>query len=138
MSDANPDRGEVAISLRGKEYVLRPSYEAQVAIERQLKTSLDELFVRARRFVGALQNDDAPATGSGLMLEEMAVIFCEGVKAANKDRKDSITVGWTPERASELIAEDRFGAMQPIAAFVFNAVFGGEQKKEQAASEHAA
>ncbi len=53
---ANPERGEHEIVLKGKTYLLRPSYAAQVAIERQTRT-YGELAVLAQ--IGRLSIEDA-------------------------------------------------------------------------------
>jgi hypothetical protein len=74
---ANPHRGEQSIELAGATYVLRPTFEAAVAIEEQLGGLLG-LLTR-------LLNDR-----TALTLKEAAVIVCEcmkaGGQAANQDK----------------------------------------------------
>jgi hypothetical protein len=130
----NADRGEVGVTLSGKLYPLRPSYEAQMAIEAILGVSIDELFTRVRRYAEALQDSSVPATGIGLKLRELAVIVAEGMKAAGKDRGDKDLLASTAERCAELIVADRFSFTDPVTNFLMAALFGGAdpEKKEPA------
>ena len=128
----NPDRGEVGITFRGKLYPLRPSYEAQIAIEQALDCSLDELFTRARRYAAALEDASVPTAGIGLKLREVAAIVAEGMKAAGKERGDKDLLASNADSCAELVAEDRFAYTEPVTQFLLHALFGGAkpQKKE--------
>lgn len=134
---ANPDRGEVAIKLAGKEYVMRPSYEAQVAIEQKLGVSMDELYVRIRRLVSGIFDSSVKIGGAGLKLAELAIVICEGVRAADNGEQ---LAEWTPDRVGELITKDRQSANHSVAMFIKNAVEGppSAKKDEAAASDQAA
>jgi len=131
----NPERGEVGVTLGGKLYPMRPSHEAQVAVERRLGVSLDELFTRARRFAESLHDRGAPTHGVGLTLREMSVIVAEGAKAAGKERDDKLLQQMNADQCAELIAEKRFACFEPVMQFIVNALFGGAnpEKKELAA-----
>lgn len=129
----NADRGEVAITLDGSTYPMRPTYEAQVAIEGRLGVSMDELFVRARRLAASLESPHVSPAGSGFKVAEMAVIICEGVNAAGKARNEPMLKDWTLERVGELVAKCRWECNKPITEFLMNAIFGGaDPKKEKA------
>jgi hypothetical protein len=131
----NPDRGEVGVTLDGKLYPLRPSYEAQMAIEQQLDCSLDELFTRMRRYEGALSNKADATRDVGLKLREIAVIVCEGMKAAGKDRGDKDLLASSVDRCAELCAKRRFAMAQPVTEFLANALFGGADTEKKAPTD---
>lgn len=46
---ANKMRGEVKVTLRGKEYVLRPDFQAIAEIEDQLEAGLPYVFIKAQK-----------------------------------------------------------------------------------------
>ncbi len=64
---ANKHRGEIAVTLEGAAYVLRPDFEAVAAIDEQLGGILN---IAKRSF-----------EGQTLTLHEIAVIVCEGLRA---------------------------------------------------------
>ena len=68
---ANRERGEYALTLGDVEYRLRPSFEANVAIEEQLGKSLLELAVSGR--------------GVSMTMHEAAVIATAWIRAGAED-----------------------------------------------------
>lgn len=141
MSDVTifEDRGEVAVTIDGVVRPARPSYEAQVAIEQQLDLSIDELFIKARKLARAARDLKAPSAGAGFKLREMAVILTECIKAAGKDRNDTMLQGYSAEVVAEKIAAQRFAFNQPVTELLTNMLFGGaDPKKAPAESAPAA
>lgn len=124
------DRGEIAIKLEGVARPARPSYEAQVAIEQQLGLSIDELWLKARRYAGAILDQSVPVAGSGFKLMELAVVITECVKAAGKARNDPMLQGWSATVVAEKISLDRFAMNEPVAQLVTNMLFGGADPKK--------
>jgi hypothetical protein len=125
----NPERGEVAIVLDGATYPMRPSYEAQVAIEEQTGVSIDELTLRLMRLSNAGRNTKL-ASGAGLKLSEMAAIVTECVKACGKERNDKTLMDFKAARVGVLLSKNRFAANQPISTILGNMLFGGADPKK--------
>jgi len=141
---ANAERGEVLIELRGKPYPMRPSYEAQVAIETRLGTSIEDLWVRSARFAEAMFRGTSAEAGDrmgailradfgpniGLKLTELAVIVCEFMRAAGREREDVDLKATAHEKTAELLAEIRMAAYPAICTVLNNALSGGASPKE--------
>jgi hypothetical protein len=111
------ERGEVAITLEGVVYPMRPSGAAQMAIEEQLGLSLIDLWFR----MGAMwkRATGEPSEGpAGLTLKQMAVVIAECVKAAGRDRKDVTLQAFTAERIADLIADNRMSYSEPLARLI--------------------
>lgn len=135
----NPERGEVAIVLRGASYPMRPSYEAQIAIETRTGASIEELYVRARRLGAAMKDANVNPFGAGLKLSETAAIVTECVRAAGKQRNDRELKAYKFERVAELLAEDRLAAQTSVVELLTNMLFGGsDEKKGEGESDPAA
>ncbi len=73
---ANAHRGEIAVTLAGTVFVLRPDFEAIEAIDDQLGS----IVMLTRRAI---------AQPASLSLAELAVIVAEGIKAHGRSVKDS-------------------------------------------------
>ena len=88
-------RGHITLPVDGTEYVLRPSFEAIVSIERQLGRSLFDLA--------------GDSTQGRLSFEDMGVIASEMMRAYGKSNPEdplaSSYRGAKAERLSELIYE---------------------------------
>lgn len=113
----NEERGEVAITLDGGVYPLRPSWEAIQAIESEIGSISG---ARARLHILV----------SGLTLREMAVIATEGMRAAGVDRDDPLLRKTSVDRVSKLIAEAGISSCHPaIGQFLFNAMNGGTKSR---------
>lgn len=116
----NSERGEVAITLEGTEYPMRPSYEAMLAIEKETGCSLENLFLRAT------------APGAGLFLTEKAIIVTEAVKAAGVDRKDKMLQQWNQEKVGRLLFASGLSTRAAIQTVLENMITGGTTKKNAA------
>ncbi len=132
---ANPERGEVEVTLDGVAYPMRPSWEAQQAIERQTGVGMDEFYVRAMRLAQGLTGG-AVVGNVGFKLDELVTIVIEGVKAARKDRGEKPLADWKPDRVAELIVNHRMRVVDAVGEFVLNACTGGSEKKAEATPEN--
>lgn len=112
MSEANAERGEVMVELDGVDHVLRPSFEAQVAIERQCGRSIELL---------------AQAAGEGSMsIEEAAIVVTECVKAYGKATGEASLTGYTATRVGECIIETgKLGIVKRLELLLYLAANGG-------------
>ncbi|MEH3107152.1 MAG: GTA-gp10 family protein [Sphingomonas fennica] len=108
---ANPIRGEVDITLDGQAFVLRPSFEACVAMEQQTGRSLLELAMAA--------------DGSALSLDHQAIIVTECVKAWGKATENTAARGVSKARIGELIHGVGVIAVLPRIALVLSAAVTG-------------
>jgi hypothetical protein len=112
---------------------MRPSFEAQIAIEQIVGASIDELWTRYQRLADAVAGH--ASGGVGLRLLEMAAVVTECVKAAGKERDDKNLIAFKPQRVAELIAKNRFAMNDPILKVLTNMLFGGaDPKKDETAS----
>lgn len=96
---ANPHRGEHQLSLGGREYLLRPSFSAQVAIEEKTGQSLTQL-IRA-------------GNAGALPLKVAGTIAAELIRAG-ADKGDAFTQHVSAEKIAELIFEEG----QPVCVAV--------------------
>ena len=112
MSEANAERGEVMVELDGVDHVLRPSFEAQVAIERQCGRSIEML---------------AQAAGEATMtIEEAAIVVTECVKAYGRATGEASLTGYTTSRVGECIIETgKLGIVKRLELLLFLAANGG-------------
>jgi len=93
MTEANETRGEIAIDLGGREYVLRPTYQAIAAIEAKTGKGLLAL---AR---------DAAELGVG----DAAIIATECIKAYGKHVGDDMMARYSPDKIGEMMIESEGG-----------------------------
>ena len=109
---ANPHRGEIAVTLDGREFVLRPDFEAAAAID----TALGSVVEVARRGV---------ADPAALSLQELSVILTEGIKASGRAAKsDDAHVG--VQKVKRLIFEAGVpSVIGPVMQFLALAITGG-------------
>ena len=116
MDSANLERGEIEVELEGVPHVLTPSYEAQVAIERQTGRSIEQL---------------AQAAGDGsLSLEQAAIVVTECVKAHGRAIKDQTLQGYNARRVGECIVETgRLIVAKRLELLLFLAITGGYTAK---------
>lgn len=125
---ANPERGEIEIELAGTTYVMRPDFEAVLAIERQTGRPL----IRLATEFGLGRH-------GGLPLSDMAVIVTEGVKAAR--RGDEMAQQYKAEKFGRLIYETgMLSVLDPVDLFLRNALSGGAEpskKKESTENQNA-
>lgn len=112
MSAANGERGEITVSLEGVDHVLRPSFEAQVAIERQCGRSIEQL---------------AQAAGEGaLTINDAAIVVTECVKAFGRATGDSTMGAYTSQRVGECIVEaGKLGIVKRLELLLYLAATGG-------------
>ncbi len=99
---ANPARGEAALSVGGERLVLRPSFEALVAAEEEL----GPLFALVER-----------AAGGGLRLGEMAALFWHCAAG----RSETLT----RERIGAAIAETGLAKMTPVLKVLLTQILQG-------------
>ena len=112
---ANPERGEHNVTLGGKRYLLRPSYQAQVAIEQKTGRSYAELAM-------------AGQTGA-LKIEHAAIVVTELVNAGAEGPMHTIS----EERAGELIYEQGLPAVAAaITVAIIDALTGGRTSTGEA------
>lgn len=112
MTEANEERGEIALDLSGVEYVMRPSYQAIQAIE--AKTGKGLL---------ALARDAADLT-----LTEAAIIATECIKAHGKHTGDEMRARYSPDKIAELMLETDGGlaaCLGRLSALLMVAATGG-------------
>jgi hypothetical protein len=106
---ANKHRGEVAITLAGKPYVLRPTFQAQCEIEDLTGRGMMALLDRfVRRQFGA---------------RDVAAVLYAGMKAGGES-------GATFEKVGEMAVEDGLvNFTTAVGDFLTNAITGGEKPK---------
>jgi len=109
----NEQRGEVAITLAGKSFVLRPTYGALAEIESTLGCGIVALVRRLER--------------GDFGVVDLAVIVTAGLKAAGEPA--------TQDKVGEMIRQAGFApVVKATAAFLENALTGGQEPgKNQAA-----
>jgi hypothetical protein len=107
---ANPHRGEVAVTLDGHSFTLRPSWEALVEIEQATG-------------VGIMQLAAAFATGRFRVTDLHAVLMA-GLKAGGEKRADPAEVG----RMIAATGIMNGGLLKSVTAFLENAITGGADK----------
>ena len=111
MTAPNRQRGEVAIALGGRGFVLRPTYQALCAIESALDCGLVALY---RRIVS-----------HDFGLREITVIVTEGLIAAGEPA--------TREKVGTMIAEAGLlspEVVEPVTEFLALALTGGRASGE--------
>jgi hypothetical protein len=109
---ANAERGEISVDLEGVPHVLRPSYEAQVAIERGTGRSIEQL---------------AQAAGDGsLSIEDAAIVVTECVRAQGRATNKTTLVGYTADRVGECIVDaGKLGIVKRVELLLYLAATGG-------------
>jgi hypothetical protein len=115
---ANPHRGEIAVTLGGAEFVLRPDFEAVAAIDSQLGS----VMMLTRRAI---------AQPASLSLAEMAVVVTEGIKAHGR-----ATGGVNAHAGLDTVKRMIFDAgipsvMEAVLQFLAAAVTGGAKDQPQ-------
>jgi hypothetical protein len=73
---ANDQRGEVSLKLGGKEYILRPSFEALCELENRLNTTIPQLIVDLQTGI--------------VSIKALATIIWAGIWGYDKDRAPTI------------------------------------------------
>ena len=109
-------QGQITVPLDGRNYVLRPSFEAIASIERKLGRSLYELSGQALRGV--------------LTIDDMAVVVSEMMRAYAKAHPETEEITTYRSVKVERVAEMIFEAGSPnitarIAVVLVGAVTGG-------------
>lgn len=98
----NPQRGDVTITLGGRDYVLRPTFDALVGLEGKLETGLVPL---ARQFLEGRFG-----------LREVNAILVAGIEGAGQRPPDDL---------GELIVKDGIaGFTEPLVQFLSGALRG--------------
>lgn len=90
MKKANETRGELSLTLEGVEYGLRPSYEAQQAVEAELGKSIEELAMAADR--GRMKLAEAATVAGEFIREWGRQIGDKGIAAFNNRRLAEVIV----------------------------------------------
>lgn len=128
----NKDRGEVELELDGARYPMRPSYEAQIAIEEALGESIEALWIRGRAVAEAAVTKAPIRRGAGLTLRQMSVIIVECANAAGRDRGEDgkMLRGWSVDQVAEKIVKYRYRVNASMAALLNAALFGGADPKK--------
>ena len=112
MSGANPHRGEVSLKLGEREVVLRPTFAALVAIERE--TGMGLLALVRKLAQGSVQH--------------LPTIIREGGRAAGYDIQ-------TDEIELECTANGAFLVIDAAGAMISNGIDGGADRKNSEAAE---
>lgn len=127
MTDVNEDRGEVAITLKGNVYAMRPTRDAAKAIEKECGCTIENLIFRCMQGVN-----------SGLTINEREVIVSEGVKAAALARKNPLAAGYTKDGIGDLLFDmGVFEYIGSIESFLVNTISGGVDPKKKKAADGA-
>lgn len=103
---ANPLRGEVAITLGGRSFVMRPDFEHLVEMESRTGVGLVEL---TRRIASGKYG-----------VRDMAAIVTAGLKGAGEERADFVKVG------QMILADGLTALVDPVNQFLINAITGGK------------
>lgn len=107
MSGANPDRGEVAITLAGQEIVLRPTFDAIAKIRAATGVPFGQSYSRI----------------AALDVVEMATVLGACARAAGSTLKD--------EQVGELIMREGVAAaVEKATALLGNILTGGSKPRE--------
>lgn len=110
MPAANPHRGEVAIELGGKVYVLRPSYDAIVEARQTTGVPLGESFARIANLdlveMASIVGPAMRASGHKLTDRQVGQLLMEkgaanAVKEVSTLLKNMLTGGAEPEGEAE-------------------------------------
>jgi hypothetical protein len=115
----NERRGEASITLGGTEYTLRPTFEALSEMESKTGAGIIKL---AFKFLPEIQGGTLDYT-----LRDMVAVLAAGIKGAG---------GAPPANLGALVAEA--GPMRvgrEVAAFLINALQGGQSGNAEAAKE---
>jgi hypothetical protein len=109
-------RGEIAIKLGGSDYTLLPTYEAIRQIENQTGHSVMELM----------------RSGEALTLDQISIIFCEGIKAFGKNTGDTMLGSYNYKAVGELIFADRqlVRSCRCAMLFLMHILSGGSTPKK--------
>jgi hypothetical protein len=112
MTTANEERGEVDLELDGTRFVLRPSYEAVIAVEKATGKGILALAFAAK--------------DGGISLTEAGIVTAELVRAWGRSTGEAVAANVDTDRITELIHV--YGLMRVtlrLAIVLTNAVTGG-------------
>jgi hypothetical protein len=112
MSGANPHRGEVSLTLGGRQLSLRPSFAALVAVERDTSLGLMQLAYRL---------------GCGA-IEHLPTVIRAGARAAGETIE-------TAEIEAAIEADGALPALRAASALLANALGAGTPEKNADAAE---
>lgn len=116
MSEANAERGEISLTLDGRDWVLRPSFTAI----QQFETETGK---------GLLVLADSVAT---LKLAELAAIVAACIRAGGEASSNAVAKSVKTERIAELMIEAPGGLMlvaRVLRVLLFGAATGGYNAK---------
>lgn len=114
---ANKQRGEVTIVLSGREYTLRPTFDALCQIEDMLHKTILEV-------VSDLQDQK-------ISVRALAVIAHAGIRAVEGDKAPTIS-----QLGEAIVSEGLMRAMtgvnnhEGLLTFLLNGILGGEEPAE--------
>ena len=111
----NPERGEVAITLGGQRFVMRPDFEHLVEMEVRTGVGLVEL---TRRIASGKYG-----------VRDMAAIVTAGLKGGGEERADFAKVG------AMILADGLTSLVDPVNQFLINAITGGKTPSGDASGE---
>jgi hypothetical protein len=107
----NPVRGEVTLTLCGKDYILRPTFEALIALERKLGVGLATV-------IGRFEEKPHPE----IRLEDLAVIAWAGILGAGEHKLSYNEVGTLVMRTGIQ------HVTKPLIQFVYGACTAGAEE----------
>lgn len=130
MTPANPEAGEVEIILDGKPYALRPSFECQITIERELTRLNVELGIDRPVSLAEWVRPFLTGERTQPMLAEAVIVVYNGLVFAAKARGDkAAAASFSRERLAEILYRELLEVAGPIADFA-RAFFGDPTKKK--------
>jgi hypothetical protein len=107
----NKRRGEVAITLAGRTYVMRPSFEA---IER-IDSESGSIINLARK-------------GTNISASDIALVVCEGIKAHGRHVNNPLVAAYDRQQVNRMILAEGLATeavMLPVGEFLAAALTGG-------------
>ena len=117
---ANRQRGEVEIELAGKQYLLRPTFEALCELEDRSSTSILEI-------VSSME-------GGKIRLKELTLVIWAGLFGADPTTKLELKdVGDLVLRTglTDVVQQEDKDGRNPLVDFLVNGVLGGEKVEAQ-------
>lgn len=128
----NP-RQEITLSLGGKDFAVRPTFEVIAGIEAALDQPARTVGMKALASGMTLGERQARGAGAEISMSEMAVVLFHMVKG----KKDAPA---NPTEVGNILMEDGYGdLLLPVGQFLTRAQRGNkEHEKEAAAAEGAA
>lgn len=105
----NPNRGEVQVTLGGQTHIMRPTFEALVAIEERTGMSLLRIVEKA--------------SDRDISLGTIGAVVYEGIKATNPDLKLTFK-----EVGRLVVASGITNLIEPVVKLLSEAIVAGQEE----------